>query len=204
MCSSYRTAFAHLTPGQKLIALGRGADVVDDRYPVTVVFSEVSEDAATAADYIQPHELGVIPVLPQEPEDTRGILLGDLADRVQVSLADVCRSLTDYLLDHALIHRRAELTQEALPDCDHALLGAVLLGEAFLLDRHPVVDVHDVHSAVADIAEHVDAAEPEQVFRHRGEALGEDVRAGEGHMIVEPAKREIDLFVLQEVSLEKP
>jgi len=56
-----------------------------------------------------------------------------------------------------------------------------------------------LHGAVADIAEHVDATEPEQVFRHRSEALGEDVRAGEGHMIVEPAKREIDLFVLQKV-----
>jgi len=56
------------------------------------------------------------------------------------------------------------------------LIRAVLLGKALFRKRAALVDIHDIHRAVANITEHIDAIELTQAVCHSGKALRKNIR----------------------------
>ena len=85
---------------------------------------------------------------------------------------------------------------------EHALVGAVLLREALIHDGAPVLNGHDVHGAVADVAEHVHALE---LFEHRhdgGESLRVHVCADDIDVVFDAAPDETHIVVLEQIGPE--
>ena len=82
------------------------------------------------------------------------------------------------------------------------MVGAELFGEHVGALRAAVGDEHDVHGAVADVADHVHAFERAELTRHRREALGEDVRTDEIYVKGSFLKNEIHVRLSEKISLE--
>ena len=72
--------FAELVDGQLLIAFGCGANVIDNRNPVSIILSEILDHAASAADHIKPHHFRMIFMLPESAEDSSYIFCCGLPD----------------------------------------------------------------------------------------------------------------------------
>ena len=68
--------------------------------------------------------------------------------------------------------------------------------------RAAVGDEHDVHGAVADVADHVHAFERAELACHRREALGEDVRADEVNVELPALEHKVHVRLLEQVGLE--
>ena len=84
-------------------------------------------------------------------------------------------------------------------------MGAVFLREALAGDRPSIGDGHDVHGAVADVAQHIDAFEIGQVADDSGETLGEHVHVGDVDAIFLSFEGKHDLFtgvLLHEILLK--
>ena len=82
------------------------------------------------------------------------------------------------------------------------MVGAELFGEHVGALRAAVGDEHDVHGAVADVADHVHAFERAELTRHRREALGEDVRTDEVNVELPALEHEVHVRLLEQVGLE--
>ena len=69
-------------------------------------------------------------------------------------------------------------------------------------NRPALVDIHDVHGAVADVAEHICSSELPQTPGDGGKALREDIHSGKLHMVVRAPEGKIYAVILQEVCTE--
>ena len=65
-----------------------------------------------------------------------------------------------------------------------------------------LVDVHDIHCPVADIAEHIGSRKCPQVCRNGGEALRVNIRAHKLHMIVRVPEGKFNAFIVEKVRPE--
>ena len=102
-------------------------------------------------------------------------------------------------LDGRVVNGCLMLPHDRLPNGEHALMGSVLFREALAQHRAAVVDVHDVHGSVSDVAEHVGALEAVQLRRDGGIALGKYVRVGKRHMVLHAVEGEVGGLVLEQV-----
>ena len=141
-------------------------------------------------------------MLPQPAHDPGHILPGDFLDHRQVFFADICGAVPEYIVDHIIIDGCAELPHELLPDGQHALVSSVFLGVAFLRIGFPVADGHDVHGAIADVAEHGCALEFRQLIRHSREALREDVTSDNPDAVSSAIEAELHVLPLDQVFAE--
>ena len=66
-------------------------------------------------------------------------------------------------------------------------------------DRLLVIDEHDVHRTVSDIADHVYAPKVRKPVCHRRKALRKHIHAHDLHMVEDTSEREVYGFVLQEI-----
>lgn len=98
--------------------------------------------------------------------------------------------------------RPAEPRQGGLPRLQHALVSAVLLREALLQRRLAVVNRHDNHGAVADVAQHVRPGEFPQFGNDGGIALRVHVHANQIDMVVDAAPVEIYMPILRQIGAE--
>ena len=62
-----------------------------------------------------------------------------------------------------------------------------------------VIDEHDIHGAVSNIADHVYAPKVRKPVCHRRKALGKHIHAYDLHMVGDISEREVYGFVLQEI-----
>ena len=85
----------------------------------------------------------------------------------QITLADVCRAVADDTFKDSFIHRHAKLLHQIFTHRKHTLIGAVLFGEALFCKRAALIDIHDVHRAVTNIAEHIDTLELTELVGNR-------------------------------------
>ena len=65
-----------------------------------------------------------------------------------------------------------------------------------------MVNIHDVHCAVANIAEHIDTLELTELVCNRRKALWENICSDKINMIVNTLKSEVGAVVLQKIRLE--
>ena len=90
-------------------------------------------------------------------------------------------------------------THDILPHGQQALVCTVFLRKHIPGDRLLVIDEHDVHRTVSDIADHVDTPKIRKPVCHRRKALWEHIHAYDLHMVGDISEREVYGFVLQEI-----
>ena len=90
-------------------------------------------------------------------------------------------------------------THDILPHGQQALVCTVFLRKHIPGDRLLVIDEHDVHRTVSDIADHVYAPKVRKPVCHRRKALWEHIHAHDLHMVGDISEREVYGFVLQEI-----
>lgn len=83
------TALPSIQLSKVLIAFCRGADIVVDRDTFLIEGAEVSDQAASTAENIEPHELRVVLMLTESLEDPLHILRRCISDCFQILLVDV-------------------------------------------------------------------------------------------------------------------
>ena len=111
----------------------------------------------------------------QSAEDTGSILGSGFTDSDQVALADVSRAVANHTVKYGFIHGYAKLLHQIFTHGKHTLIGAVLFGKALFRKRSALVDIHDVHRAVANIAEHIDTLKLTELVCNRRKALRENL-----------------------------
>ena len=141
-------------------------------------------------------------MLTQSAEDALSVLRCGITDGGQITLADVCRAVTDDTFKDGFIHRYAKLLHQIFTHGKHTLIGAVLLGEALFRKRAALIDIHDVHCAVTNIAEHIDTLEFTELVGNRRKALRENVCTDKINVVVNALKSEVGAVVLQEIFFE--
>lgn len=95
-----------------------------------------------------------------------------------------------------------ELLHQALPDGKHTLVCAVFLGKALAGNGLSVIDIHDVHGAVSDVTEHIDAFEIPKSVRNSREALREHIGSGKFYVIILSSEIELRCLVFQKIRPE--
>ena len=188
--------------GKQFIALCGSANIIVDDNTVFVIAAEVFENAASAAHHIQTHQFGIVFMLTQSAEDTLRIFGCGITDGGQITLADVCRAVTNKTLKDGFIHRHAKLLHQIFSHSKHTLVGSILFGKALFRKRAALVDIHEVHCAVANIAEHIDTLELTELVCNRRKALWENICSDKINMIVNTLKSEVGAVVLQKIRLE--
>ena len=162
----------------------------------------MSHQATAAADDEQAHQIGIVLMLPKFAEDARHVLGGGVSDDRQILVRNVRRAVPQDTLDDGIIGERAEFPHELLEDGQHTLVGAEFFGEHVGALRAAVGDEHDVHGAVANVADHVHAFERAELACHRREALGEDVCADEVNVELPALEHKVHVRLLEQVGLE--
>lgn len=112
-------------------------------------------------------------MLPEPAHNAGHILCGGAADHGEIFFSDVSRAEAENVFDHRIIHGGAELLHQAFSDGKHTLVCAVFLGKALAGNGLSVIDIHDIHGAVSDVAEHIDALEVAESVCNSREALRE-------------------------------
>ena len=105
-------------------------------------------------------------------------------------------------LYYGIVHGNSVFPHQLLAGSQHALMSAELLGIAFAGNGLAIIDVHDVHRSVADVAEHVHAAKLPQPIRHGGKALREHIGSGKLCMIALASEGKVCLLVLEQIGFE--
>ena len=117
----------------------------------------------------------------------------------QIILLDICRTEPEHPVDNRLVHGGVMRTHDILPHGQQALVCTVFLRKHIPGDRLLVIDEHDVHRTVSDIADHVYALKVRKPVCHRRKALWEHIHAYDLHMVGDISEREVYGFVLQEI-----
>ena len=110
--------------------------------------------------------------------------------------------MAKYVLDYAVVNRRAKLLHQLLPHSDHALLDAVFLRVALRGNGLTAANIHDVHRAVSDVTKHGDAAKIVQPVRDSSETLRINLSAREIHMIGDAPESEVCARLLEKIRFE--
>ena len=110
--------------------------------------------------------------------------------------------MTDDTFKDGFIHRNAKLLHQIFTHRKHTLVCAVFLGKALFRKRAALIDIHDVHRAVANIAEHIDTLELTELICNRRKALRENICTDKINVIVNALKSELGAGVLQEICFE--
>ena len=90
-------------------------------------------------------------------------------------------------------------THDILPHGQQALVCTVFLRKHIPGNRLFVIDEHDIHGAVPNIADHIHAAKVGEPVCHRRKALGKYIHAHDLHMVGDISERKVYGFVLQEI-----
>ena len=98
------TALPSIQLSKVLIAFCRGADIVVDRDTFLIEGAEVSDQAASTAENIEPHELRVVLMLTESLEDPLHILRRCISDCFQILLVDVRSSEPKNAVDDRIIN----------------------------------------------------------------------------------------------------
>lgn len=141
-------------------------------------------------------------MLPQSAEDSLSIFGCGITDGGQIAFTNVRCTVTDDTLKNGFIDRYAKLLHQIFTHRKHTLISAVFLGKVLFRKRAALVDIHDVHRAIANIAEHIDTLEFTELVCKRRKALRENICTCKFNVIVNALKREISAVVLQEIRLE--
>ena len=97
--------------------------------------------------------------------------------------------MPEYLVNDRLVSGRALELHQVFPNCQHTLMRPIFLGETLLLLGAAVIDVHNVHRAIANVGQHIDAPEVTQMISHGGKALGKNIHSGKVNMIGNAPRR---------------
>ena len=93
-------------------------------------------------------------------------------------------------------------THDILPHSQQALVRTIFFRKHIPGNRLFVIDEHDIHGAVSNIADHVYAPKVREPVGHRRKALGKHIHAYDLHMVGDISEREVYGFVLQEIAPE--
>ena len=105
------------------------------------------------------------------------IIGGRVGNGFQIILLDICRTEAEYPVDNRLVYGGVMSTHDILPHSQQTLVRTVFLGKHIPRDGLLVIDEHDVHGAVSDIADHVDTPKVSEPVGHRRKALWEHIHA---------------------------
>ena len=90
-------------------------------------------------------------------------------------------------------------THDILPHSQQALVRTIFFRKHIPGNRLFVIDEHDIHGAVSNIADHVYAPKVRKPVCHRRKALWKHIHAYDLHMVGNISEREVYGFVLQEI-----
>ena len=90
-------------------------------------------------------------------------------------------------------------THDILPHSQQTLVRTVFLGKHIPGNWLFVIDEHDVHGAVSDIADHVDTPKVRESVGHRRKALGEHIHTYDLYTVGDISERELHGSVLHEI-----
>ena len=113
----------------------------------------------------------IVFVLTQTAEDTRCILLCRLYNRFKIRAVNICRAFLQDFRNDGIIKACVVYLHHFLADEKRALVSAVFLGKHPLRVGLLINDTKQVHSAVPNIAEHINAREARQVIDNGCEPL---------------------------------
>ncbi len=171
MPSKLTAVLLHLQFGQEFISLCRGTDVILDNHSAGIVLPEILYQTTTAADNVELHKVGVIFVLSELAEDALNVFNGNAADDHQIFLGNIKSAKAKNALDDRIIGNRAKAAHKLFADVQYTLMCTVFLGKHLFYYRAVIVDIHYVHRAVSDIADHIHAAKLAHLVSNCREAL---------------------------------
>ena len=99
------------------------------------------------------------------------------------------------VLNNKIARDCPERPREFFTDGKDALMDAVFIRETFSGYGFPVIDVHNIHGSVADVAQHIDAFEIAERIRDSGKAPRENVGADEIDVIFHAPESEIRALI---------
>ncbi len=132
-------------------------------------------------------------------KDTGDIFLCRVRNGFQILLVDIRRTEAEHPIDDRLIHRRMMNPHDILTHRQKALMSAVFLGEHIAGHRLFIVDEHDIHCAVTDIAKHIHSGKFGKPVCHCRKALRENIHADNLNMVGNSSKAVINSLVLHEI-----
>ena len=141
-------------------------------------------------------------MLTESLEDSRNIFSSSICNSLQIIFLDVCRTESEHPIDNRLIDGCVMDSHDILTHSQKALVRTVFLREHISGNRLFVVDKHDVHGAVANVTEHIDALELGKSVSNCGKALRKHICSDDLHMVLSAAETELDLAVLRKVVFE--
>ena len=136
---------------------------------------EVFDHTTTAADNVELHKVGIVFMLSELAKNTCHVLGCRRFDDLQILWGNLSRAEAQNIFDYGVVGNRAELSHKLLSDIKHTLVRAELLGKHIGALRSAIGNKHDVHRAVADVADHIHPAKRAKLSCHRRKALGKDL-----------------------------
>ena len=131
-------------------------------------------------------------MLTESLEDPLHILRRCISDCFQILLVDVRSSEPKHAVDDRVIDRSMVNPHHVLTCSQQALVRPELLCEHIARNRLLVVDEHDIHCAVADIAEHIHTLEIVEPVSYGSKALREHIDAYHLNRVIGIAQRELN------------
>jgi hypothetical protein len=188
------SAIAQMIFRQELVAFGGGADVVIEGNTVAVQLGEIPQQAAPAAYHIQPHEGRRIIMHLEPPKDFLGIPVGHRFHDFEILLGNIRFTSPQIPLHDALVHDHLVLVHDRLQDGVHALLSPEFLRVHFIRNGIPIPKIHEIHGAVANIAEQCHPFQVIQLVRNGGVPLWKDVCTDDANFALYPLKQKFHLL----------
>ena len=131
-------------------------------------------------------------MLTESLEDSFHILRCCISDCFQILPIDVRSSEPKHAVDDRVINGGMVNPHHVLPRSQQALVRSEFLREHIARNRLLVIDEHDIHCAVADIAEHIHTLEIGEPVSHGSKALREHIDAYYLNRVIGIAERELN------------
>ena len=155
---------AHLR--QIFVAFRCGTDIIKDCDTGFVIRSEIPDQTATTADYVQPHQVRVVFIFAECGENISHILSGNCCNAVQIRCGNISCSEPKNLLHSRFLDFYSKPVQNGILCGNHALVYPEFFCPAAALLCFFVVDIQDIHGSVPDICKEIGSLKISQMIHN--------------------------------------
>ena len=134
------------------ISFGGGTDIIKDRDTGFVIHPEITDHTSTAADHVQPHQVGIVLIFAECRKDISHILSGNSCNTIQIWGGDIRCFEAQNLLYCGFFNLYTEPVEDGILCGNQALVNPEFLCPATAFLSFFIVDVQDVHGSVPDIS----------------------------------------------------
>ena len=179
------------------ISFCRRPDVAINCHPRFVITREITDQTTASAHNLKAHQFRILLPFPETAHNSLGVFLRACTDHVRITRRHIGGvAMPKNVLNNKIARDCPERPREFFTDGKDALMDAVFIRETFSGYGFPVIDVHNIHGSVADVAQHIDAFEIAERIRDSGKALRENVGADEIDVIFHAPESEIRALIL--------